>query len=552
MVAVTWWSVSLESKMEYLEQNTRRSSTRNKPMAPLATVLGQVPPQAVELEAAVLGALMLKKDAIFEVLDFLKPESFYKDAHAAIYASIISLKERSEPVDMLTVSMELRRMGKLDVAGGQAYVVGLTNRLNSTINLVAHARFVQEMAIKRDLIKVSSQIAQDAYEDTNDVFELLDRSEQQLFEILNNNVKGNTQIIKDVINQAMDDLALRRNQKDGITGVPSGFNDLDNLTAGWQSGALIIIAARPAMGKTAFVLSVSRNAAVDWGKAVAIFSLEMPSVDLAMRLMSSEAEVESDKIRKGTLTDEEWAGLTKKVSKLSAAPIFIDDTSSLSVLELRAKCRRLKSQGKLDLVIIDYLQLMSGGNPNMQKGGNREQEIAYISRSLKQLAKELSVPVIALSQLSRAVEQRGGDKTPQLSDLRESGSLEQDADMVMFLHRPAYYGQLQDEQGNSLENVGNVIVAKHRAGATDTITLKYVGRYTKFEDAKSIGGDFDSGFGGGFGGFGGGGFGGGSGIPSEFGAGAGITVKSGLNKNKGNGGGDSGSNPINPLDNVPF
>lgn len=555
--------------MDSTEQNFKRTSgIRARTQPGLPQFMGNLPPQALDLEASVLGAIMIKQESVFEVMEFLRPESFYKEAHGHIFQAMLNLAEEKNPVDLLTVGMELRKMGLLEAAGGHAYIVGLTNRLNSAGNLVAHARYVQEMAIKRELIKVSTDITKEAYEDTQDVFELLDTSEQKLFNILDANVKRNYRPIDDILQQAIRDLEVRRGQKDGITGVPSGFTKLDNLTAGWQKGALIIIAARPAMGKTAFVLSTSRNAAVDFDNAVAIFSLEMPSVDLALRMMSSEAEVESDKLRKGNLSDEEWAGLTRKLDRLSKAPIYIDDTSSLTVLELRAKCRRLKSQGRLDLVIIDYLQLMSGGNTSQQKNGNREQEIAYISRSLKQLAKELDVPVIALSQLSRAVESRGGDKTPQLSDLRESGSLEQDADMVIFLHRPFYYGIKEDENGNSTEKLGNIIIAKHRAGQTDTIQLQYEGKYTKFSDLDEFGGGFNDfggfggggnsggggsfgsggGFGGGFGAGGGGGFSGGS-IPSEFNTGS-ITVASGLKAKSQNGNG--GGNPIAPKDDVPF
>ncbi len=533
----------------------------------------KMPPQALDIEEAVLGAILLQKEAIFDVMEFLKPESFYKEAHQHIFAAMLVLINRHDPIDFMTVTMELRRQGAMEIVGGPSYLTGLTNRLTSGSNVIVHARYVQEMAIKRQLIQVSSAIEKNAYEDTSDVFELLDDSEQKLFEILDSNIKRNYMPINEVLEQALADLEKRKEQKDGLTGIPSGFSRLDAMTAGWQKGALIIIAARPGMGKTAFILSASRNAAVDFGKAVAIFSLEMPAVDLATRLMSSEASIESEKLKTGKMLDHEWGQLTSKISKLSSAPIFIDDTSALNVLELRAKCRRLKSQGKLDIVIIDYLQLMSGGNPNAPKGGNREQEIAYISRSLKQMAKELEVPVIALSQLSRDVEKRGSDKTPQLSDLRESGSLEQDADMVIFLYRPEYYGINEDENGNSLQGVGKVIISKHRAGSTGTIDLRFIGAYTKFTDLDDFNGNFGGGYtppgpaGGAPGGGGAGGFGGGfpgsqeRGIPSEFssgfngGAGQGngsMIVKSGLKNNKNNGDGGNGANPINPLDNVPF
>jgi replicative DNA helicase len=790
----------------------------------LDTGLGKLPPQALDLEEAVLGALMIEKDALSSVVDILKPETFYKDAHQRIYNAILTLFGNSDPIDLLTVTQQLRKTGEIELVGGGGFVSELTFRVNSAANIEYHARVVSEQALKRALIAMSSTILRDAYEDTTDVFELLDRTEQSLFKISESNIKKNYADMSTIVRQALNELETKKNQE-GLTGVPSGFTNLDRVTSGWQPTELIILAARPAMGKclgkgtkvvmfdgslrkvedvregellmgddstprrvlsiargqermywirqnkgidyrvneshilslkrsrtegghtkgevlniavrdylpkstkfksnykgykvavdfpekavpldpyfvglwlgdghayssritntdtevveylheyaaernqlvvayqqegkapnyaitagqrggrstasiqsqlqrlsvienkhvpqaylinstanrlkllagmidsdghyqadvncyeitqknkalaeqlkylcdtlgfrcslkekqatiasrgyscpvyrlrifgnldsipvrierkkarplqaradwrvtgiqveydkvddyygftidgnhlflledmtvthnTAFVVSALRNAAVDHGKPVAIFSLEMSSVQLVNRLISAEAEIDSEKIRKGTLAPHEWTQLHHKIQRLTEAPIFIDDTPALSILELRAKCRRLKAQHDIQMVVIDYLQLMSGDSSN-KGGGNREQEIASISRALKNLAKELNVPVIALSQLSRAVETRGGDKKPQLSDLRESGSIEQDADMVCFLYRPEYYNITQDEEGNSTVGIGEVIIAKNRSGSLDTVQLRFVGKFTKFCDLDS-------------------------------------------------------------------
>jgi replicative DNA helicase len=450
----------------------------------LDTGLGKLPPQALDLEEAVLGALMIEKDALSSVVDILKPETFYKEAHQRIYNAILTLFGNSDPIDLLTVTQQLRKTGEIELVGGGGFVSELTFRVNSAANIEYHARIVSEQALKRALIAMSSTILRDAYEDTTDVFELLDRTEQSLFKISESNIKKNYADMSTIVRMALNELETKKNQE-GLTGVPSGFTNLDRVTSGWQPTELIILAARPAMGKTAFVVSALRNAAVDHGKPVAIFSLEMSSVQLVNRLISAEAEIDSEKIRKGTLAPHEWTQLHHKIQRLTEAPIFIDDTPALSILELRAKCRRLKAQHDIQMVVIDYLQLMSGDTSGGRAGGNREQEIASISRALKNLAKELNVPVIALSQLSRAVETRGGDKKPQLSDLRESGSIEQDADMVCFLYRPEYYNITQDENGNSTVGVGEVIIAKNRSGALDTIQLRFINKFTKFCDLDS-------------------------------------------------------------------
>jgi len=479
--------------------------------------LGKLPPQAVDMEEAVLGALMLEKDALSTVIDILKPESFYLDTHKEIYAAIVILFNNSEPIDMRTVVNQLRKNGKIEFVGGAYYIAELTSKVSSAANIEYHARVITEMAIKRALIQVASEIHHDAYEDTTDVFHLLDKTESSLFEISESNIRKNYENMRALMAQAIDELQERKNHKDGLTGVPSGFTALDRMTSGWQKSDLIIIAARPGMGKTAFVVSALRNAAVEFNMPVAIFSLEMSSVQLVNRLISAEAELESEKIKKGNLAEYEWQQLIHKTNKLSEAPIFIDDTPALSILELRAKCRRLKAQHDVQLVVIDYLQLMSGDAS--KNGGNREQEIASISRALKGIAKELNIPVIALSQLSRAVETRGGDKRPQLSDLRESGSIEQDADMVMFLYRPEYYGITEDEQGMPTQGTGEVIIAKHRNGSLDSVPLKFIGKFTKFADLDMPGfsNDFPSQ----------------GGIPSEFGDDSGtIRMSSKLNQSE--------------------
>lgn len=438
------------------------------------------PPQAIELEEAVLGAIMLEKNAITLVTDILRPQSFYVDAHKTIYEIILELYTQTKPVDILTVTEQLRFKGKLEEVGGAYYLVELTNKVASSAHVEYHSRIISQKYILRELIDVSSTIIREAYDETTDVLDLLDKTEQSLYEIAENNLRKNYSQVNELMAKAMEQLELLKKNENKFTGVPSGFVDLDRITNGWQKSDLIIIAARPAMGKTAFTLSLARNAALLHKKPVAFFSLEMSSLQLANRLISAESEIDNDKIRKGNLQDYEWIQLQKKVELLSSAPIFIDDTAGINIYELRAKCRRLKQQHHIELIVIDYLQLMTAGNNG--KGGNREQEISSISRALKSIAKELDIPVIALSQLSRAVETRGGDKKPVLSDLRESGAIEQDADIVAFLHRPEYYGLDQDESGMSNKGIGEVIIAKHRNGSTDNVRLRFINHLAKFTD----------------------------------------------------------------------
>ena len=466
--------------MEGIPQSSVTTKSRRIGVSTLSESLGKLPPQAVEIEVVVLGALMLERDALSNVIDILHPASFYTEAHQKIYAAIVALFNNSQPIDIKTVVHQLRKEAELEIVGGAYYVAELTTKVNSAANIEYHARIIAEQSIKRELIRISSEVTRDAYEDTIDVFKLLDRTEQSLFEVSESHIRKNYDKMSALMHQAVNEIQLRKDRKDGLTGVPSGFTELDRNTAGWQPSDLVIIAGRPGMGKTAFVVSALRNAAIDHKIPVAIFSLEMSSVQLVNRLISSEAELPSSKIKRGDLANHEWEQMIHKTRELSEAPIFIDDTPGLSILELRAKCRRLASQHGVKLIIIDYLQLMSGeSNKSM---GNREQEIASISRALKGIAKELNVPVLALSQLSRAVEVRGGDKRPQLSDLRESGSIEQDADMVMFLYRPEYYGLDFDEDGMPLKGLGELIIAKHRNGSLDTVKLKFINQFTKFVD----------------------------------------------------------------------
>jgi replicative DNA helicase len=467
--------------------HTSRSLSRESFKARVNTLanpvgtLGKLPPQAVDLETAVLGALMLEKDALSAVIDILKPEVFYNDSHQKIFEAITVLFQKSSPIDILTVTAQLRQQGDLEMIGGAYYITELTNRVASAANIEYHARIISQKFIQRELIRISNEIIKNAYEDTTDIFDLLDHAEKNLFDIAQNNLRRDSRRMDDILRESLETLESLKDKVDGLTGVPSGFTALDRITSGWQPSDLVIIAARPAMGKTAFVLSCARNAAVQFKKPVVVFSLEMSSVQLVNRLISGETEIEQEKIRKGQLAEWEWQQLHSKIGSLTEAPLFIDDTPALNIFEFRAKCRRLKAQYDIQMIIIDYLQLMHGKGDN--KGGNREQEIGSISRALKSVAKELNVPVIALSQLSRAVENRpGGTKKPMLSDLRESGSIEQDADMVLFLYRPEYYGLTEDESGQSTIGIGEVIIAKHRNGETGTVPLRFVGKYVKFTD----------------------------------------------------------------------
>jgi len=450
---------------------------------------GKIPPQATDLEEVVLGAMMIDKKGVDEVIDILHSEAFYKDAHRYIYEAIFKLFENSEPVDLLTVSSQLKKDGRLENAGGDFYLIKLTQKVASSAHIEFHARIILQKFIQRSLIKISNEIIEEAYEDSTDVFDLLDTAESKLYEVTQGNLKRSAETAQNLVIQAkkrIEEIA----GKEGLSGIPSGFDKLDKLTSGWQPSDLVIVAARPGMGKTALTLSMARNIAVNSNIGVAFFSLEMSSVQLITRLISSETGLSSEKLRTGRLEKHEWEQLNVKVKALETAPLFIDDTPSLSIFDLRAKARRLASQHNIKMIIIDYLQLMTAGGS--QKGGNREQEISTISRNLKALAKELNMPVIALSQLSRAVETRGGSKRPILSDLRESGAIEQDADIVSFIYRPEYYkiDEWDDEERSPTAGQAEFIVAKHRNGGLENIRLKFVGHLGKFDNLD----DFDSPF----------------------------------------------------------
>jgi replicative DNA helicase len=443
---------------------------------------GKLPPQALDLEEAVLGAILLDSKALNDVIDAMIPEAFYDTRHQHIFLAVMNLFNESKPIDILTVTEKLRTTGTLDVVGGPYFIAQLTNKVASTANAEVHARIITQKYIMRELIRISNETIKEAYDETTDVFDLLDKTEGKLYSVSESNLKRSYDEMSSLMREALEQIQDVMNTDEGVSGVPSGFKDLDKITSGWQRSDMIVIAARPGMGKTAFVLSMARNIAVDHQRPVAVFSLEMSSIQLVQRLISSETEISSEKLRKGDLRPDEFQLIHSRIGKLSKAPLFIDDTPALSVFELRAKCRRLKQQHNIEMVIIDYLQLMTAGGDK----GNREQEISTISRSIKSIAKELNIPVIALSQLNRSVETRGGDKKPQLSDLRESGAIEQDADLVSFIYRPEYYGIQEYDTGQPTKGIGEFIIAKHRNGALDTIRLSFKSTLAKFTDLEAF------------------------------------------------------------------
>lgn len=459
----------------------QRKNDRKKPSVDMATmVYGKVPPQNVEAEKTVLGALMLERHALAEVQDLLTPEKFYLDVHQRIYRAVLKVDAQSKPVDEITVSNELLVSGDLDVIGGGYYLVELTKHVVSSANIETHARIIVERWMAREVINAGGAMVQQGYEQSTDAFELLDMAEQSIARIMDSNDRGKITPVDSALARFATRLAELRANDSSLTGITSGYHSLDTITHGWQATDLIILAARPAVGKTAFALNLMLNASLDPVKPIptAFFSLEMSQNQLVERMVAAESEIFLEKIKTGRLDDFEMKKLYEKaIDKLSRAPIFLDDTPALNIFELRAKCRRLKNKHRIGFIIVDYLQLMSGTGEK----GNREQEISRISRDLKGLAKELQVPIIALSQLSRAVEARkDSDKIPQLSDLRESGAIEQDADMVMFLYRPEYYGVMADENGASTKGETHVKIAKHRNGSLDTIKLQALLHYQKF------------------------------------------------------------------------
>ena len=469
--------------MDLTNLNKDRKSRRKNGSLELGTMMfGKVPPQAKDLEEAVLGAIMIEKNAFDVVIEILKPECFYLESHQRIFRAMQGLQQKNSPIDLLTVVEELKFREEIDIVGGPYYVTRLTNAVVSSANIETHARIVLQKFIQRELIRISGEIIGDAYEDSTDVFDLLDDAESKLFEITNNHLRKDYASIDTVLVKTIQRIEDLRTRQDEITGVPTGFSLLDHLTYGWQPSDLIVLAARPSVGKTAFALNLARNAALHPTKptTVGFFSLEMSAGQLVQRILSAESEIWLEKIARGRLEEHEMKQLYKKgIERLASAPIHIDDTAALNIFELRAKCRRLKNKHNVGLIIIDYLQLMSGAGEN--RNSNREQEISRISRDLKGLAKELQIPIIALSQLSREVEKRKeGNKMPQLSDLRESGAIEQDADLVMFLYRPEYYDITSNEMGESNKGDTHVRIAKHRNGQLETIKLKALLHIQKF------------------------------------------------------------------------
>ncbi|MEE2699822.1 MAG: replicative DNA helicase [Bacteroidota bacterium] len=441
---------------------------------------GKLPPQAIELEEAVLGALMLDNEALSDTIDILKPEYFYKMEHQKIFDAIIVLFNESKPVDILTVIEELKKLGELENIGGAFYITQLTNNVASSANTEYHARIIVEKFIQRSLIQISSTIIKDSFDETIDVFDLLSKAEQDLFSVTEGSLRKSYDKMSVLISNAISSIEELKDKKDGLSGVPSGFSKLDRVTSGWQKSDLVIIAARPGMGKTALALTMCRNIAINHNTPVGIFSLEMSSDQLVNRLISSESEIPSDKLRKGNLKEFEFVQLHEKIKDLAEAPIYIDDTPGLSVFELRAKARRLVKNHEVKIIIVDYLQLMTAGG---NKNGNREQEISTISRSLKGIAKELKIPVIALSQVNRGVESRTStSKRPILADLRESGAIEQDADIVTFIYRPEYYKIYEWENSDDSRGQAEIIIAKHRNGSLENVRLKFISHLAKFSD----------------------------------------------------------------------
>ncbi len=473
------------------QTRNNRYPRKNETQQPADLPGGRLVPRAVEVEAAVLGALMLEKDAFMQVNELLTPDSFYEPKHRRVYEAILGLGVAQEPIDMITVTNRLRLNGTLEEIGGPAFVAGLTANVASAAHIEFHAKIVAQKHLARQLITFASRVEEGAFDESNDVDDLLQEAEKNLFDISQRNLKQDVVQIDPVIAMAIEQMQNATRQDSGLSGLGTGFHALDKVTSGWQKSDLIIIAARPAMGKTAFVLSMALNIALH-NDPVAVFSLEMSRVQLVNRLISNACEVPGNKIRSGSLSSQEYSLMFNRLQKLNGIPFFIDDTSSLSMLELRTKARRLVREHGVKLIIIDYLQLMTAG----VQMGSREQEVSTISRNLKQLARELSIPVIALSQLNRKLEDRGNkDKRPQLSDLRESGAIEQDADIVCFIHRPEYYTRgKEDSDGNVQEGLAEFIIAKHRSGATGDVKMRFRHEYVRFEnwdDSQTSASDFN-------------------------------------------------------------
>ena len=471
------------------EQSTKRKPRKVVKQAPLEDDFGHLQPQDLKMEQAILGSLMIEKEAYDRVSEILKPAVFYNNSHQLIFEAIRDLEAEEKPVDFLTVTEKLDRKGHLEEVGGAIYITQLSSMVSSTAHLEYYAHIIAQKATARELIAYASDIQQKAFDATTDVNELMQEAEGALFQLSQENLKKDYTQINPVLDEAYEMLKKAAARSDGLSGLSSGFVKLDEMTSGWQNSDLVILAARPAMGKTAFALSMAKNIAVDARDPVAFFSLEMSNVQLINRIIVNVCEITGDKIRSGQLAPYEWAQLDNRIKKLHDAPLFVDDTPSLSVFELRTKARRLVREHDIKLIMIDYLQLMNASGVSY---GSRQEEVSTISRSLKGLAKELNIPIIALSQLNRSVEKRdekGGDeaKRPQLSDLRESGAIEQDADMVLFIHRPEYYHIYKDAQGNDMRGKAQIIIAKHRNGGVGDVTLTFKGNYARFENEEEQG-----------------------------------------------------------------
>ena len=464
------------------DNNKRRSNSKPQ----IDTKYAHLQPQDIGLERVVLGALMVDSDAFSMVSEMLKPTTFYEPRHQKIYEAIQKMNMEERPVDIMTLVNELTKMGEIERVGGAAYLMDISSQVASAAHIEYHARILAQKALQRQLIHYASDIETQAFDESIDVDELMQHAEAELFTLSQNNMKQDYTQIDPVIKDAVDILQRAAKNSGGLTGIPTGYTGLDDMTSGWQPSDLVIIAGRPAMGKTSFALSIAKNVAVDYNIPIGFFSLEMNNVQLVNRLISNVCEISGHKILNGQLDNSEWERLDRKLRDLTGAPIYVDDTPGLSVFELRTKARRLVREKGVKLLMIDYLQLM---NANGMKFGSRQEEVSTISRSLKGLAKELNIPVLALSQLSRNVESREGleGKRPQLSDLRESGAIEQDADMVLFVHRPEYYHIYVDEKGNDLHGMAQIIIAKHRKGATGDVLLNFRGEFTRFQDPVEAG-----------------------------------------------------------------
>lgn len=461
-------------KQTYKQRQERESSIDN-----LNALFGKMPPQAIDMEKAVLGAILVQADAIHDVISVIRSESFYVDAHREIFTAMKLLSYVCEPIDIITVSNKLRNLEKLEVVGGEIYLSELTDRIGTAAHIVTHARIIQQKYIQRELIRVSAEIQKKAFDDSEDLEDVINFAEAEMYKVTDVNITKEAKSLVELIVGRIDSLEKRASEKNNFSGVPSGFTAIDRVTNGFKDSNLIILAARPSMGKTALSLNIARNMAIDFNIPVAFFSLEMSEAELTDRLIVSETEIDGNKFKIGKLADYEWTAIENNIPKLEKAPLFVDDTAGMSIFELRSKLRKLVRLSGVKAAVVDYLQLMNAGSDFK---GNRETEVSFISRNLKQIAKELDIPIIALSQLNRSVESRGGNKRPQLSDLRESGAIEQDADMVIFIHRPEYYGITQDEEGNDTRGLAEVIISKYRDGNTGIVRLKFNNNIVKFRD----------------------------------------------------------------------